>query len=297
MNISIIDGNSIGYAAHYGTTLTNGEGMQTQAIFGTARTLIELRQSHPETTPLVVWDGRATWRFEACPTYKSNRHSDDPKKEAVKEAYKKQTPYIRRILKSMGVRQMLVSTHEADDVAAKLVANKKEGDKIILITGDRDWLQLVRPGVLWKDCRKGDVVGMYNFFEYTGFRTPEAFLDGKCLKGDTSDAISGVGGIGEKGAPEFLATYGSVKNFFAGVDSGVIVPTKKALKHLASPEGRGIYERNYRVMQLLNVAPIDRKNLTSNDRSSKNRDEFIELCGQFGFASFLANPDKILNLF
>ena len=77
----------------------------------------------------------------------------------------------------------------------------------------------------------------------------------------------------------------------------MIVPTKKALKHLASPEGREIYERNYRVMQLLNVAPIDRKNLTSNDRSSKNRDEFIELCGQFGFASFLANPDKILNLF
>lgn len=296
MNISIIDGNSIGYAAHYGTTLTNGD-MQTQAVFGTARTLIELRQSHPETTPLVVWDGRATWRFDACPTYKSNRHSDDPKKEEVRLAYKKQVPFIRQMLKAMGVRQMLVTTHEADDLAAMIVAKKKPDDKIVLITGDRDWLQLVRPNVLWKDCRKGDIVGTFNFFEVTGYKTPEAFLDGKCLKGDSSDNISGVGGIGEKGAPEFLATYGSVRNFFGHVDAGTVVPTKKALKHLASDEGREIYERNYRVMQLLDVAPFDKKNLICNDRTSKNRDEFVELCGKLGFASFLSDPDKILNLF
>lgn len=297
MNISIIDGNSIGYAAHYGTTLTNGEGMQTQAIFGTVRTLIDLRRKYPDTTPVVVWDGRASWRFDICPSYKGNRHSDDPKREAIREAYKKQAPFIRQILKSMGVRQMLVTTHEADDLAAMIVAKKNPNDKIILITGDRDWLQLVRPNVLWQDCRKGDVVGTYNFFEYTGYKTPEAFLDGKCLKGDTSDSITGVGGIGEKGAPEFLAIYGSVQNFFNGVDSKVIVPTKKAYKHLASPEGREMYLRNYQVMQLLKVAPIDKKNLQSNNRTSKNKEEFIELCGRFGFASFLADPDSILNLF
>lgn len=297
MNLVIVDGNSIGYAAHYGTTLTNAEGMQTQAIFGTARTLIDIRKDHPNSIPLVVWDGRAKWRFEICPTYKSNRHSDDPKKEAIREAYKKQAPYIRKILSAMGVRQWMCATHEADDLAGWLVAHKKPNDEIVLLTGDRDWLQLVRHGVAWKDCRTKNVVGTWNFFQATGYKTPEAFLEGKCLKGDSSDVIPGVGGIGEKGAPEFLAQFGSVENFFNGVDAGVIKPTKKVYQRLASPEGREKYRRNYEVMQLLNVAPINKKNLQVSDRTSQNKEDFIELCGTFGFASFLGDPDSILNLF
>lgn len=296
MNISVIDGNSIGYAAHYGTVLKSGD-QQTQAIFGVARTLIELRTSHPDTKPIVVWDGRANWRFDLCPSYKSNRHSDDPKKEAIREAYKQQAPYIRQILKSMGVSQMQSKIHEADDLAALIVKAKKPDDKITLITGDRDWLQLVRHGVIWCDTRSKDVVTTGNFFEYTGFMTPEAFLDGKCLKGDNSDAIPGVGGIGEKGAPQFVATYGSVQNFFNGVDAGVIKPTKKAHRRLASTEGREIFERNRKVMSLFDVPPLDPKELTVNDSRSKNRDEFVELCGRFAFQSFLKETDNILSLF
>lgn len=296
MDYQIVDGNSIGYAAHYGTTLTNAEGMQTQAIFGTIRTLAELRSRNPKAILVVVWDGRAQWRFDECPSYKSNRHSDDPKREAIREAYKAQMPILRKMLSDLGVRQMLCKTHEADDLAGWLVSRKKPEDKMTLITGDRDWLQLVRANVVWKDCKTGNVVGLWNFFEQTGYKTPIAFLEGKCLKGDTSDAIPGVGGIGEKGAPEFLATYGSVENFFNGVDAGTIKPSKKVHQRLADT-GREIYRRNYRIMQLLEVAPIKRENLIVTDRTAKNREEFVELCGQMGFASFLSNPDGIMNLF
>lgn len=294
-NLSIIDGNSLGYAAHYGTKLTAGD-KETQAVFGVARSLIEMKTKHPETKPIVLWDGRAEWRFEKCPTYKSNRHSDDPKKEAVKEAYKTQVPYIKRILKAMGVSQVMCHTHEADDLAGLLVKKKKPEDFITLVTGDKDWLQLVRHNVIWFDVRKKEVVSTQNFFNYTHYKSPEAFLDGKCLHGDTSDAIPGVGRIGEKGAIEFLATYGSVQNFFNGVDSGVIVPTKKAHKDFAQ-SGRDAYYRNFEVMQLLNPKPIDVKNIVSNDSTSKNREEFLDVCAELAFASLMRDADNILSLF
>lgn len=296
MNLLLIDGNSVGYACHYGTVLTH-DGMQTQAVFGLVRTLIEARESHPLYTPLVLWDGRANWRFEECPTYKSNRHSEDPKKEAIRQAYKAQTPYIREILKAMGVKQILCKTHEADDLAGFFVARKKPEDKITLLTSDRDWLQLVRHNVVWKDVKTKNAIGTWNFFEQTHFKTPEAFLDGKCLKGDSSDAIPGVGGIGEKGAPEFLATYGSVQNFFNGVDAGVIKPTKKVHQRLASPDGRKAYQSNYKVMQLLDVAIPKKEDIEMSDSTTKDRQRFINLCGELGFSSFLSNPDAILNQF
>ena len=296
MNLTIVDGNSIGYAAHHGTVLSNGE-MQTQAVYGVIRTLAEHKKKHLDTEIVVVWDGRASWRWDICPTYKSNRHSDDPEKEAQREAYKAQSKYIYRALADLGINQILYSTHEADDLAGLIVSRKRPNDTIFLLTSDKDWLQLIRNGVIWCDARSGNVVSANNFYETTGFKTPEAFLDGKCLKGDKSDAIAGVGGIGEKGAPEFLATYGSVKNYFAAVDAGVVKPSKKAHINLASSAGRKIYEDNYAVMQLLNVKPLDKANKVMGGKKPKNREDFIELCHEMAFQTFLANPDELLNLF
>jgi 5'-3' exonuclease len=297
VNISIIDGNSLGYASHYATKLHSGE-QETQAVFGVFNTLLTRRVKYPDSQPLVVWDGRATWRFEKCPTYKSNRHSDDPKKEAIREAYKTQVPYIQELLKSLGVRQILCSTHEADDLAGLIVSKKKPQDRITLVTGDHDWLQLIRNNVLFYDIRSEQIVDANNFFSVTKYRTPEAFLDGKCLRGDSSDAISGVGGIGEKGAVSFLSTYGNVQNFFNAVDSGVVKPRTKALIHLASDEGREIYHRNYEVMQLLKVAPIDKKNLIlANGHETKNYDNFIRICQELAFTSILNNAENIFKRF
>ncbi len=296
MNLTIVDGNSIGYAAHHGTVLSNGE-MQTQAVFGVIRTLAEHKKKHPETEIVVCWDGRASWRWDVCPTYKSNRHSDDPEKEAIRAAYKAQGPYIYRALTDLGINQLLYSTHEADDLAGLLVSKKGPNDTMFLLTSDKDWLQLIRNGVIWCDPRYGTVISQSNFYEVTGYKTPEAFLDGKCLKGDNSDAIAGVGGIGEKGAPLFLAQYGSVKNFFNAVDAGVLKPTKKVYINLASPAGRRAYENNYKVMQLLDVAPIDKANKVMAGKKPKNREDFIALCHEMAFQSFLKNPDEIINLF
>ena len=92
----LVDGNSVGHAAHRGTKLRAGD-LETQAIYGTLHTIRNLKRRKPNWTPMVLWDGRAEWRFDLHPLYKSNRENDD-KKRAERESYKQQRPYIATAL-------------------------------------------------------------------------------------------------------------------------------------------------------------------------------------------------------
>jgi DNA polymerase-1 len=293
----IVDANSIGYACHYATKLTSGE-FQTQAIFGAVKTARDLRQQYPNHKMIWLWDGRADWRYSLSPEYKSTR-SNDAKKVEVRDAYAEQRPFIARALNNLGVRQMTVSTLEADDVAGYLVGelSKVPENEIVLISGDCDWIQLVRPNVTWRDLRDDSkIVTQANLMDRTGYPTPYAYLEGKCLMGDTSDCISGVGGIGEKGAPEFIAEFGSVRKFWQRCDSGEFKPTKKAHLNLCSANGRMLFGRNLRLMQLLKVAPPHRA-MTSIDNGKFDKEKFGELCEELAFSSLLRNLDVFTNIF
>ena len=293
----IIDGNSIGYSAHSATKLSAG-GMETQAIFGFIRTMRDLRNTYAGYKPIVLWDGHAKWRYDLCPSYKSNR-SSDPKKVAFKEAYAKQRPYIMRAMTHLDIRQMTASTHEADDMAGYLVSqlSKRPENEIVLISGDGDWIQLVRQNVTWRDMRDDSkIVRLDNLMDKTGFKTPYAYLEGKCLQGDNSDVISGVGGIGEKGAPEFLAEFGSVREFWRRCDSGEFTPKKKAHINLNSAEGRKIFARNLRMMQLLKVPVPDKENVKVEPQAF-DPDKFRELCEELSFISILRDVDAFMRPF
>lgn len=297
MKLLLIDGNSVGYACHYATKLHAG-GMETQAIFGFVKTMRELRVTYPEHTPVVLWDGRAQWRFELNPDYKSNR-DNDPKKVAIKEAYTQQTPIIKDMTEALGLRQMRVLTHEADDMAGYLVRQhmSKPDSEIILISGDRDWLQLIRPGVTWRDMRDDSrIVTSDNFFDKTAFKTPLAFLEGKCLQGDSSDCISGVGGIGEKGAVDLLATFGSVRNFWQQCASGDYKPTKKALVSLYEGEGRKLFARNFKLMQLLRVPKPDTEAVEVR-KGQLQPERFEALCQEYAFSSITRSLNQFLKPF
>ncbi|MDY7537530.1 hypothetical protein RGU72_04595 [Undibacterium sp. 5I1] len=331
----LIDGNSIGYAAQSAVKLTSG-GMETQAAFGIIKTVRELRQSYPKFTPLFLWDGRADWRFALHPAYKSNRDSD-PEKVRNKEAYAKMRPYIARLLRHLGVRQMTATFHEADDLAGYFVQKLSSDpeNQIGLITGDRDWLQLVRKNVFWRDMRDDSrLITAKNFYDKTGCKTPFAFLETKILEGDTSDVISGVGGIGATGAPEFIAEFGSVREFWRRCDSGEFVPKYKNHKNLwqgTSPitleehmgqfpandgsvdekvyaksqkkhrdawigQGRSIYKRNFQLMQLLRVTPPEKKD-TQVDPGKFDVRAFASVCEELAFTSILRNLDEFTSFF
>lgn len=293
-NTLIIDGNSIGYASHYATKLTAGE-LETQAIFGFIRTMRELKLIYPNYTPIVLWDGKAQWRYELCPSYKSNR-KDDPKKLRIREAYVAQRPYIARALNALGIRQLTVKTHEADDMAGHLVTqlSKNPDNKIQLITGDGDWLQLVRSNVSWRDMRDdAKQVDAKNFYDKTGFKTPYLFLQGKCLQGDSSDVIPGVARIGEKTAPLFLAEFGSVSEFWKAVDNGTFKPKKAIHTNLASPKCRAEYARNLKMMQLLKVTPPNAGDVVT-DIGRFDQNKFTELCEELAFNSIIKTMDMFV---
>jgi 5'-3' exonuclease len=332
----LIDVNAIGYAAQQATKLTSG-GMETQAAFGVIKSMRELRQRFPQFTPVALWDGRAEWRFKLHPDYKSNRTAS-PEKVAMKEAYAKQKPYIEQMLEHLGVRQITAFTHEADDMAGlySVKLSKDPKHRIGLITGDQDWLQLVRENVFWTDLRSDDrYVTAKNFYDFTGCKTPLQFLERKCLTGDTSDVIGGVGGLGkDKGAPELIAQFGSVREFWRQCDSGEFKPTQKA--HLSlwkgeSPftrdewaeqavfncdasdpkakaralkahmdnwpgQGRAIFRRNFQLMQLLRVTP-PRKEDVKSVIGKLDPDKFGKLCDELAFRSITANLDEFTNQF
>jgi len=324
----LIDGNSIGHACHHSKELT-ANGMQVQAIFGFLKTMRSLRQQYPQHTPLILWDGRAQWRFDIHPEYKTSRESD-AEKIAAKNEYTQQKPYILNACEALGVRQLLVSTHEADDLAGYMVKKLAGPDhEIEMITGDKDWAQLVRPGVTWRDLRDDSrTITFDTFLDKTGYATPYAFLEGKCLQGDGSDDISGVGGIGEKGAPLVLAEFGSVREFWRRCDSGEYVPTKKALLSLwkgTSPltsdewasmyvgdaddkkavkkhmdlwpgQGRLLFSRNLKLMQLLKVPEPEKAN-TCMIRGKLEVDKFKAICDELAFMSISSNIDTFVDYF
>lgn len=286
----IIDGNSLGHAHHNATKLSVGE-MQTQAIFGMIKSARMMAETYAGWNQLVLWDGKADWRFAIHPDYKGNRKAKDEKQQAHKDAYKAQSPFVRKALQLIGVQQILVTNLEADDMAG--VLTKRAKGNVVLVSGDRDWLQLVRPNVVWFDPIRDYKVGMGNFTEFTGYFTPREFLEGKALMGDTSDNIPGVGGIGEKGAPEFLAQFKSVENFLKQVDDGSFVPKKKAHQNLAAPEGRAAFERNLRLMNLLDAPNPDREAMQV-IQPTYNESSFRLLCEKLAFMSILRDFDNFM---
>lgn len=302
----LVDGNSVGYTEHYATKLKSGD-LETQAIFGYIRRMRDMRQGYPGCTPVVLWDGRAQWRFDLHPNYKSDRDSD-AKKIEFRRSYAEQKPYIIRALQHLGVRQMTASGHEADDMAGYLTKKLlvKPDNRVVLYTGDHDWYQLVQEGVTLRDPK--DIAFYLNdrdFLNKTGYKTPLAFLEGKALQGDSSDCIPPVGGLGKDTAPVFLATWGSVHNFLKAVDSGAYTPAVRKAKgaktlhpeqNLASRAGREAFLRNLKLMQLMNVAPpkpADVRVITGLPDKAK----FAELCEELAFFSVLRELDTFFQPF
>lgn len=290
-HIFVIDGSNIAHANQHATKLTVG-GMQVQAIFGFLKSLRAMLEANPGMKPLVLWDGKAQWRLDIFPEYKGNRVAKDAKEQAEKDAYQAQMPFLYKLLELAGIAQMRSPLLEADDLAAYIVPGyAARGGEVTMITGDQDWLQLVRPGVAWHDPVRDNRVTVANFYEFTGFKTPEAFVEGKALQGDTSDNIKGVGGIGEKGAPLLLAQYGSVFNLFAKVDAGEKLKLSKAVTNLVSHEGRALLLRNMALMDM-RVARRPAPGEVKVTELPPDRAKFEALCKRLAFVSILREMDK-----
>ncbi len=212
----IFDGNSILNRAFYGIrALSTGDGFPTNAIYGFISIIMKnISLCGGADMGAVAFDLRApTFRHKMYAHYKENRHG-------MPEELAMQLPCAKQAAALMGLTVLEKEGYEADDILGTLSAMATEaGTECIIVTGDRDSLQLVNDSttVFLAATNETKVFNREAFFEKYGVQ-PEAFVDVKALMGDSSDCIPGVKGIGEKGALKLIAEYGSLDGVYAAAD-------------------------------------------------------------------------------
>lgn len=301
----IIDGNSLGHFSNNGRVLTLGD-MQVQAIYGFLRTLRAKMALYSNHTPIVLWDG-ASWRKMLMPTYKDHRDNAETANEIrmnlQKDKYKLQVPYIKKALKMLGIAQVWSLNMEADDLAAIMTdLYVSQGAQVTLLSGDKDWIQLVGPSTTWADFINKRTVNAANFQEFTGVDTTKKFVEMKALMGDDGDLGkgSGVGGVGEKGAIDFLNKYGSFNEFLHAVSIYKTVDINKLPKKyraLVEDENKAlIFDRNIKLMDLRTTVRPAPQNMTV-DKGEADQERFARFCELLLFKSILQELDDWLRVF
>lgn len=302
MNYLLIDGNSLGHYCNATKPLTVGD-MQVNAIYHFLRNLRQAVGIYMHYQPIVLWDG-VSWRYKIYNEYKANRDKKatvaERKQALAKDKYKKQLPLIKKGLEFLGVPQITATNMEADDLGAILADRYSAQGKVILYTGDQDWIQLVGPNVVWRDFAQNRTVNHSNFQEFTGVETTSQFVEIKALSGDSGDNIAGVGGIGGKGAIEFLTKYGSFNQFLEMVtlDRSIdIAKLPKKYRNLVEDEGRALkFDHNIKLMDLRTSARPAMEGFHL-EKGMPCRDRFRIFCNRLSFASVTKDLDEWMSVF
>ena len=211
--IIIIDGNSLANRAFYAMPyLTNRKKQPSGAVFGFANIVTKLiAEQRPDFFAVAFDHARKTFRNEIYAEYKGTR------KETAPDLIF-QFGIIKEMLNDMGIKTFEVSGIEADDIIGTI--SKLSGIQNILVTGDRDLLQLISPSTQVWLTRKGvtevEVFDEVALQEKYGLK-PSGIIDLKALMGDTSDNIPGIAGVGEKTALSLLEKYESLDGVFENV--------------------------------------------------------------------------------
>lgn len=302
----LVDSNAVGYMANSTRKLTNGDGEQTQAVFQSIKQMVKLRRENPAAQIVCLWDEHCQFRFDIYPEYKSKR-DNDPKVAAQRELYRQQRPHIKQAFSLLGITQMSHPGLEADDVAYWLCkALSDKGLKILLITGDKDWLQLVSPLVTWHSLHTEKTVTPSNFTEETGFASASLFLQQKFLMGDSSDAIGGVGGIGEKTAAELINHFGGITGVIkAYKENGPfekedlpasLSRARNKINAFCSNENGGI-EILKRNIALMDMSKSPKPKSLKTDRGKFDKEAALIFFEDFGFMSLVNAIDDIERAF
>ncbi len=214
----LIDGNSLVYRAFFALpeSISTSKGQPTNAIFGFASMLVKMISEFGLKPTLVVWDAGMSGRKEIYEEYKGHR-------EEKPDLLAEQWPHMHPLVDAFGYQNVKVAGYEADDVIATLAGQAREqGIDVTVLTGDRDLFQLIEPGVRVMATGRGvtdtKVYERDTVIERYGI-PPELVPDFVGLKGDTSDNIPGVPGIGEKTATQLLQEWGDLEGVLANIDS------------------------------------------------------------------------------
>ncbi len=248
----LLDGHSLTYRAFFAlpTDMATASGQVTNAVFGFTSMLINLLRDHQPDRVAVAFDRpEPTFRHEVVPTYKAQR-------EEAPDILRQQLGLVRQVLEALGIPMIDAPGYEADDVIATLATQARDqGDEVVVVTGDRDTYQLVEdPLVKVLYNRRG--VSDYVLYDEAGIRErtgvpPSSYPEYAALRGDPSDNLPGVPGVGEKTAAKLITTHGGLDGVFSHLDA----LTPKLRQSLGEHEED--VRRNARVMVLLRDVPLE----------------------------------------
>ncbi|NCG40941.1 MAG: DNA polymerase I, partial [Actinobacteria bacterium] len=247
-----LDGNSLTYRAFFAlpADMANSSGQVTNAVYGFTVMLINLIRDHEPDGLVVAFDRpEPTFRHLMLPEYKAQR-------EPTSELLVQQFPLVRNVLDVLEIPTVETIGFEADDVLATLATRAAaNGDEAVIVTGDRDLYQMVSdPLIRVLYNRRG--VSDYALYDEAGIKdrtgvSPARYAMYAALRGDTSDNLPGVPGVGEKTAARLINEYGDLDGIFANVDK----QTPKLRENLKMFEERA--RTNHKAMILRKDVPIE----------------------------------------
>jgi DNA polymerase-1 len=246
MRFMLIDGNSLTYRAFHAlpTDLVTASGQVTNAVFGFTSMFINLVRDHKPDAIAVAFDRpEKTFRHDRDPEYKANRI-------AAPDILRQQLPLVRQVVDTLGVTAIEQVGVEADDIIATFATlAAARGDDVLIVTGDRDSYQLVEDPHIRVIYNKRGVSDYANYdeagiVERTGVH-PTKYVQYAALRGDPSDNLPGVPGVGEKTAAKLINTYGGLDGIFEHVEE----QTPKLRQNLTEHEAQA--RSNVEMMTLL----------------------------------------------
>ena len=252
MRVLLIDGHSMAYRAFFALpaeNFTTAQGQHTNAIYGFATMLISLLKDEKPTHVAVAFDvSRKTFRSEIFPDYKANRAK-------TPDEFRSQMSYLHELVAGFGITQFELEGYEADDILATITKRaESEGAEVLICTGDRDSFQLVTSAttVLYPKRGVSEMARMTPVAVQEKYgMSPEQYPDFAALRGDPSDNLPSIPGVGEKTAAKWVVEYGSLKELISHVDE----VTGKVGQSLRDNIDNVI--RNRELTQLIHDAPIE----------------------------------------
>ena len=250
----LIDGHSMAYRAFFALPVENfttAQGQHTNAIYGFATMLISLLKDEKPTHVAVAFDvSRKTFRTDIFPDYKANRAK-------TPDEFRSQMSYLKDLVTGFGIAQFSLEGYEADDLIATVTKQaEREGLEVLICTGDRDSFQLVsdKTTVLYPKRGVSELARMTPAAVQEKYgMTPDQYPDFAALRGDPSDNLPSIPGVGEKTAAKWIIEYGSLSDLISNVDK------------VAGKVGQSLREnlneviRNRELTQLVHDAPLDYK--------------------------------------
>ena len=277
--LALLDGHSLAYRAFYALPpdLATPSGQVTNAVFGFTSMLIKLLDDEKPDAVAVAWDlSRKTFRTEQYPQYKANR-------ESAPDLFRSQVPIIKEVLDVLKIPQVTAEGFEADDIIATLVEDgRKLGYEVLVVTGDRDAFQLSSGDVTVLYTRRGVSDTVHATPEWIKERygiRPDRYVEFAALRGDPSDNLPGVPGVGEKTAAKLINEYDSLESLYKDLES----MTPKLRENLLASRDQVMMNRS--LMTMIRDVPFDE--LTPQDLALEpfDRDEVKTLFDELAFSS------------